>query len=82
MVIACVVIVGVVALGGGCCIALCAARHRPTAHERAGGALRGAMEEVDDALFEARIRMEEAVGRRRPGERRFGDGLRSSWRDW
>lgn len=31
---------------------------------------------------EARIRMEEAAGRRRRGERRIQDGLRGSWRDW
>lgn len=40
-----------------------------------------AARQVDDLFDEARIRMEEAAGRRKPGERRLWDGL-GSWQDW
>lgn len=76
------IILGILALGIGYFIALRMVFRRPTAHERAALALRRAAAEVDDLFYDARTRMEEAVGRRRPGERRIGDGLRSSWRDW
>ena len=76
-------VLGAIILGVGCIlIGLRLLSARRTAHERAAMALRQASAEVDDVFHEARIRMEEAVGRRRPGERRVGDGLRSSWRDW
>ena len=76
------VILGVLTLGIGYFIALRTVFRRPTLHERAAMALRRASAEVDDLFYDARVHMEEAVGRRRPGERRIGDGLRSSWRDW
>jgi hypothetical protein len=56
---------------------------RPSAErDRAARAIRRAACQVDDVFREARIRMEEAVGRRRPGEGRLDDSLRGSWRDW
>lgn len=54
----------------------------PTQRERAEQSLRRACRQVDDVFFETRVRMEEAVGKRQPGERRFGDDLRGSWREW
>lgn len=44
-------------------------------------AQREAARRVDDLYSEARIRMEEAAGRRSPGEHRIGDGF-GSWNRW
>jgi len=44
-------------------------------------AQREAARRVDDLFDEARIRMEEAAGRRSPGEHRIGDGF-GSWNRW
>jgi hypothetical protein len=83
MVVAIVIgICGALVLGAGYWFALRAVFRRTTERERAAFAVRRAMEAVDDIFYGARIRMEEAVGRRQPGERRFGDDLRGSWRDW
>ena len=75
-------ICGVFILGVGYWFGLRTLFRRPTEQERAASTLRHALDQVEDVFHETRIRMEEAVGRRRPGERRIGDGLRGSWRDW
>jgi hypothetical protein len=82
MVILVIIVVGALILGVGYWLGLRTIFRCPTEHERASSALRQAMDAVDDVFYETRIRMEEAVGRRQPGERRFGDDLRGSWRDW
>jgi hypothetical protein len=76
------ILLGAAALGIGYWIGLGPASPQPTAYEQAAQALGEASAEVDDLFHEARIRMEEMAGKRRPGERRLRDGLRSSWRDW
>jgi hypothetical protein len=54
---------------------------RLSEQERAAQALRQATAEMDDVFHEARVRMEEAVGKRQPGER-ISDWLPGSWREW
>jgi hypothetical protein len=44
-------------------------------------ARQSAIWQVDRLFAQARIRMDEAAGRRRPGERRIEDGF-GSWRNW
>ena len=77
-----IIVIGVIILSTGYFIALRTVFRRPTEHERAAFALRRALDAVDDVFYETRVHMEEAVGRRRPGEHRFSDDLRGSWRDW
>lgn len=54
---------------------------RGTSRKRPAQAVRDATRQVDALFDQARIRMEEVAGRRRPGERRIGDGF-GSWRRW
>ena len=76
------VVIGLFILGIVCWFGLRTFDRRPTAAERAAAAVRSATLRVDDAFYEARIRMEEAAGTRRPGEQRIEDAFRSSWRSW
>jgi len=65
------VVVGILAFRG----------RTPTALDQAQEKYRQARLAVDDIFHEARVRMEEATGHRRPGERKLTDGMRGSWRD-
>ncbi len=75
------VIIGVVVLVAGFTAAIRRAFGRPTPLERVLRAEQAAAGQVDDLFAGARIRMEEAAGRRQPGEQRIEDGW-GSWNRW
>lgn len=77
-----IVIGGMVIVAVGYCFALRTLFRQPTPRERAARTYQAAAAQVDDILAQARIRMEEAAGWRRPGEQRLGDNIRGSWRNW
>jgi hypothetical protein len=72
------IICGVVIVGAGLVIAIRRAYGRPSPQERVVRAYHAATSQVEEVLHDARIRMEEAAGRRRPGEQRIGDGIYGS----
>jgi hypothetical protein len=75
--IICVVAAAVVTFGG----AIRRAFRRLSPRERILIEQREAARQVDDLFDQARVRMEEAAGRRRPGERHIQDGF-GSWRSF
>jgi hypothetical protein len=75
--IICVVAAAVVTFGG----AIRRAFRRLSPRARILIEQREAARKVDDLFDAARIRMEEAAGRRSPGEHRIGDGF-GSWNRW
>lgn len=72
------VLIGIAFVIGGI---LACRKRTPTALDQAQEKYRQARLAVDDIFHEARVRMEEATGHRRPGERKLTDGMRGSWRD-
>jgi hypothetical protein len=65
-----------------CIVALSGFFPGVTEEERTVQECHAATRQVDEVLRTARIRMEEATGARRPGERRIGDSIHGSWRNW